>query len=287
MTDDKINDMQEYTEPQTEPQQEYVEEARRHAQHISENYKKLLDKATTGRFEEPVAEYGTAYPETEQLPADAEYAPSAAYGPMETETVIETYPAADNAARISGYTAHPAPASKKALFEGVTYTKGSYMHGPGAAVYTAPAPETGYMAADTVAEAPAEVMAPETVTAPETVMAPSAQSSADDSIPTPRTMLHRTLGEAAEVPAARTGFWAALSTKMRVALAAVTSAIVVAVMLVCMNTAILGSLDADIASKQMRLTQLRQTSEELQDRIDEVRDPGYVDQWAQENGLVR
>ncbi len=277
MTDDKLdnNDTQEYTE-----------EAQRHAQKIAENYRKLLDKATApDRFEaeEPKNTYAApVYSEPAGFVREAE--PIA-----RPEPVTENYLTADNAARISDYTAHPAPKTKKVLFEGVTYTKGGYIHGPtDSAVYSEPAVREETVQAP-VMEAPVmEVPVMQEVAAPTFEAQPQMLDGAeDDSLPTPRTMLHRTVAEEAQEEGLRVGFWSVLSAKMRIALAAVTTAIFIAVTLICINTAILDNINADIAGKQMRLTELRQSAEELQEQIDTTTEPGNVDQWAMDHGMVR
>ncbi len=289
MTDDKL---------QSNDTQEYTEEAQRHAQKIAENYRKLLDKATAPEryveTEEPRSSY-IAPVYDEPLPAAPEYeryeAPQEenyAYAAPAGEEYTENYLTADNAARISGYTAHPAPKTKKVLFEGVTYTKGGYIHGPGAtAVYSQPVVEYTAPVVENAAPAAVEIpvlgqdMAPGAELCDE-----SAEQTADD-VPTARTMLHRTVTEDAELTGLKTGFWSMLSTKVRFALAAVTTTIFIAVALICINTAILDNLNADIANKQMRLTELRRSAGELQEQIDATTDPANVDQWALEHGMIR
>ncbi len=84
------------------------------------------------------------------------------------------------------------------------------------------------------------------------------------------------------------GFFASLSGKVKMALAIVAAAFVVAIALVCINTGIINSMKYDLAARQAELTELTQYSEQLNGRIDEVTDPAFVDDYAEhELGMVR
>ena len=173
---------------------------------------------------------------------------------------------ADNAARIQSYR-RPAVSGGK-LFENVTYKRGGYITGA-----TAAAPE---------------VMMPAAEEIPEATMTPVAEVE-DDALPTAATMLHQkeVKAEAMETVQKGVTFWSALSTKMKAALGTVASALVVLLMIVCINTAVLGTINADISSAQDTLTRVQRTYNQLQNGIGELTDPAYVDGWAQGMGMTK
>lgn len=235
----------------------------RHDKSISENYRKLFEDSVNGAkaasyVSDPV--YAPAAPEEERVSAPAEERPA----------MVRTEVGADNMARIGSY--HRPPASAHArLFEDVTYVKGGYMAGrPAVAEEVAPVGETYAPVGETYAPA-----------------ALYEEVSLDEAAPTPMTMRHYNPEQAAETQADGVGFWSALSAKTKLILAAVAAAIVVCILVVCINTAVLGSVNADIASRRLELERLSRTYGEIEERIEEVTDPGNVDLWAAGNGMVK
>ncbi len=238
-----------------------TEEERRHEERISENYKKLLDLASPVKEREKKAEViNSASVETPEKPSPV---------------LVSVDPSQNTVRRISTFVVPPAPApTKKVLFEDVKYTKGSYTSAPKAAY--APVADPVY------APAAPEVQAPE-------VQAPVAETASpvlteEDVTPTARTMNYRTEQTASEQ---RVGFWAALSTNTKLLLAAVVTAIVVALMIVCINTAVLNNLEAENQEKQAELRRLSQISEELEGRIDDATSTENINEWALEHGMTR
>ncbi len=230
-----------------------------HEGKIAENYKKLLDQSVSVRERAPVVTPAPEKPVQESRP------------PM-----IRTEIGADNNARIHSYRQPPAPA-KTRLFEDVHYVQGSYMTGHAEAVAPSPvfAPAPAVQTEMYVpAPAPAETFAP-------------AAASEDELMPTPLTMRHRR--EEAEAVAQETGvgFWAALSSKTKLALAAIAAAIVVCVMIICINTAALGSMNRGIAERRLELDRLGREYRQVQQQIERATDPDNVDNWAQQSGMVK
>ncbi len=244
-------------------------EAEAHNKEISENYKRLLDSALPTREREtaPVRHEINYYPE--------ETAPAA-------PAFVSVDPSAVNAARLADYIPHPAPAQqgKKMLFEDATYTQGCYTTGPKDSAADSYAPVYG---APVYAPTYADVAAPAANTA--NTASAEAQES-EDLLPTARTMRYHGVKEEM-ITEPQSGFWAALTTKTKVLIAAVVTVIVVALMIVCINTAVIGNMDADIASKRLELERLRRSSEELGQRIEDATDPATVGEWAEQNGMYR
>jgi hypothetical protein len=90
----------------------------------------------------------------------------------------------------------------------------------------------------------------------------------------------------------RTGFKAsvsALSVRMKVILCSVAAAIVLAIVLICVNTGIIRSLDSDLSHLKGRATQERTTYEYLQKESNLYTDPDseIVTEWALENGMTK
>ena len=96
--------------------------------------------------------------------------------------------------------------------------------------------------------APAYAPAP---AAPEVAVAPSEE----DALPTRRTMntlRHATVEAETQ---AQAGFFASLSTRTKVVLAAIATAIVLAIVLICINTGIINAKDAKIESLRKQVLQ--------------------------------
>ncbi|MBR7186621.1 MAG: hypothetical protein IKD43_03960 [Clostridia bacterium] len=168
--------------------------------------------------------------------------------------------APSGAARIADYTQPPAPAkTKEILFEDVTYKKGYYTS-------SREVVEERYELPVMYDPVPKQQVAP----------------IEDEAIPTAATMIHRTAAEEVHV-----GFWAALSAKTKLLLATVGMAIVVAVMIVCVNTAVINSINADIAAKQARLNGIAHATQQLEQEIEDLTDVESVGEWAQQNGMVK
>ena len=83
------------------------------------------------------------------------------------------------------------------------------------------------------------------------------------------------------------GFFAALSTKLKVALTVVAAAILVAVAIIFINTSVLNSMDVRISRERTSLQQLQEEYREVQQRIEDATDPENIAQWAEQNGMVK
>lgn len=114
----------------------------------------------------------------------------------------------------------------------------------------------------------------------------------EDALPTRRTMdtLRRsatvrpaqqeeTVASVQTMPKAK--FWESLSFKAKLAIAIVSVVVVVAIALVCINTGIINSMQADIVAKQAQLQGLAQQSQNILGQIKAVTDPAYVDEYAE------
>ncbi|MDE6676603.1 MAG: hypothetical protein K2K12_02690, partial [Clostridia bacterium] len=130
---------------------------------------------------------------------------------------------ASAAQRLADYKPYSAPASNHTLFDGITYKDGELVSD--VAVKTAPAP----IAQAEVFTAPAPTARVEVMPAP--VYAPAEE----DALPTQRTMDTLRQGTAEVETARRTGLFAGISTRAKIALAAVVFAIVMAIVVICIN----------------------------------------------------
>lgn len=181
------------------------------------------------------------------------------------------------AERIAAYRPYTAPASKKILFEGISYNKESgeiVNRNGGELVLDAPAPQT----------ATAPVSAPQAAPAEQ-----PRETTEEDALPTRRTMDTLNRAEAHTAVAQKGGLlaaWASVSPKTKAVLIAAAVAVVLAIVLVCINTAILNSLNASVAVKEIELTELTETYNGILEEINAVTDPDYVGQWAAENGWI-
>ena len=57
--------------------------------------------------------------------------------------------------------------------------------------------------------------------------------------------------------------------------------------LICVNTGILSSANADIVVKEAQLRDLQTQYAQMQEEIDYLQSDEYIDAWAQQNGMVR
>lgn len=172
--------------------------------------------------------------------------------------------------RVSSYTPVAAPSGKKVLFEDVEYKNGEL-------IGNVPAPSASAAPAVAPAAAPAPVEVPL-----------SAQE--EDALPTKRTMetLRSETSEGA-VAESKTKFLSALSTKTKLVLLSIVCAVVLAIVLICVNTGIINSLDGDLSGLRARVEEQQQTYQTLGEEIEEATDPysQRVVDYAESKGMVR
>lgn len=174
------------------------------------------------------------------------------------------------AERVSQYTAvkSEAPAGRRVLFEGITYKNGE-LYGVAQKQESAPAAEAVAIAAPVAAP----VMAPE--------------GEADDAIPTRRTMDTLRRAEEERVSVARKESVSyALSSKTKLIIAAVALAIVLVIAIICVNTSIINSLNADIAQLQETSQALASQAAEIEQNIAEVTAWEHVMEFAKQLGMI-
>lgn len=167
-----------------------------------------------------------------------------------------------------------APVRGRELFADYDYKDHSLIHKtqPSASAAVAPVP----------AAIPAEVPAARPAKAPAAELDEEDPDN-EDLRPTPRTMRVRSSANERKVESQlHVGFFASLSNTARLVLALVAAAVVVAIALVCINTGIINSLDADIQDRRSELQELNEYSESLNEQIREVTSPDYVDAYAED-----
>ncbi len=252
-------------------------EEREHSDHISENYRRLLfDNAESWT---PAAE-SAAVPTLERRSIRTEaYAPVRETAPVHESVREETaeISPSNTAQRLADYVAYPA-GSKKVLFEGLAYKNGELIDTRAPA--QAPKAETVVAPA-----APAFIPAPAAAPAP--AVAPAQAPAEEDALPTRRTLDTLRRSESDEEEQTRSNPLAALSLKTKLVLFAIAAAIILAIVIVCINTGLLSAVNADILVKNARLEELTQNYTQIQEDLDAIRDPSNIDEWAQEHGLVR
>lgn len=195
--------------------------------------------------------------------------------------------------RIQSYYETPvAPSRKKVLFEDYQYADGEVMRKTGDTMTPV------FEAAVNVVEEPyfdiPEFEYLQDMAMPQ--FAVESEPEEDDALPTRRTM-ETVIRPAAAVQEmalteTRTGFRAAiasLSAKTKAVLISVLSAIVLAIVLICVNTGIIRSLDSDLTNLRSRATQERTTYEYLQEESNRYTDPDseIVAEWAENNGMTK
>ena len=263
-----------------------------HKKRIAENYRKLLfdngedwaagesqmqtrPQAAAASAAAPAAtatlERTPVMPARETIaPVHESVAPAAA-APAAPETDVRTY-SVNTAQRIADYVGYAPAKGKKVLFEGLAIKDGELvdLNAPAAALPAAPA-----MPAMPVMPAPAEVPA-----------APVFTPSEEDALPTRRTLdtLRRTEQRTAEQT--NTSLMSALSLRTKLVLCAIAAAIVLVIALICVNTGILSSANADSIVKESRLRDLQTQYAQMQEELDYITSPEYIDAWAQQNGMV-
>ena len=251
-------------------------EEREHSDHISENYRRLLfDNAESWSC---AAESAVPTLERQSIRTEA-YAPVRETAPVHESVREETaeISPSNTAQRLADYVAYPA-GSKKVLFEGLAYKNGELIdtrapaQAPKAEAVVAPA-------------APAFVPAP--AAAPVPAVAPVQAPAEEDALPTRRTLDTLRRSDSAAEEQTRTNALAALSLKTKLVLCAIAAAIILAIVIVCINTGLLSAVNADILAKNARLEELTRNYTQIQEDLDAIRDPSNIDEWAQENGMVR
>ncbi|MDE5896316.1 MAG: hypothetical protein K2H43_00715 [Clostridia bacterium] len=197
-----------------------------------------------------------------------------------TNDVAVAEPAEETSAHVSGaaqrfadYKAYQAPATKKILFEGITYKNGELIEDVPAEVR----PVRSASAATVVLPAPVSMPAEE-----------------DAAVPAPTTMetLGRSETETAAEESSKVSLLSAVSAKTKLVLAAIVFAIVLAIVVICINTGIINSLDADIEAMRARVQEQKQNYEELARELADMEDPNgswseMVKQYAEKNGMVQ
>ena len=251
-------------------------EEREHSDHISENYRRLLfDNAESWSS---AAESAVPTLERQSIRTEA-YAPVRETAPVHESVREETaeISPSNTAQRLADYVAYPA-GSKKVLFEGLAYKNGELID--------TRAPAQAPKAEAIVAPAtPAFVPAPAAAPAP--AVAPVQAPAEEDALPTRRTLDTLRRSDSAAEEQTRTNALAALSLKTKLVLCAIAAAIILAIVIVCINTGLLSAVNADILAKNARLEELTQNYTQIQEDLDAIRDPSNIDEWAQENGMVR
>ena len=245
-------------------------EEREHSDHISENYRRLLfDNAESWSS---AAESAVPTLERQSIRTEA-YAPVRETAPVHESVREETaeISPSNTAQRLADYVAYPA-GSKKVLFEGLAYKNGELI-------------DTRAPAQAPKAEAVVAPAAPAFVPAP--AVAPVQAPAEEDALPTRRTLDTLRRSDSAAEEQTRTNALAALSLKTKLVLCAIAAAIILAIVIVCINTGLLSAVNADILAKNARLEELTRNYTQIQEDLDAIRDPSNIDEWAQENGMVR
>lgn len=166
------------------------------------------------------------------------------------------------AERMAAYHAYPAPATRHNLFEGLALKNGELV---------------------------SEVSAQQSAPAAEAVAAPSAPAIApeaddEDARPTPRTMAARNM-RTQTVSSEQQSFFASLSTRTKAVLATIAAAVLLVITLICINTAVLNSVNAQIADKQLIVEELQTQTQNVMESIEQITSEDYINAWAELQGM--
>ena len=227
--------------------------------------------------------------------------PRAAEGTRAWPAMPARRESASDPVRVNCYEKLATPARNKDLFKGYVYQDGTLLRKAPDSEMLIPVFETvsniveePYFDIPDYEEPVQDVSYEESVLAAPVVEA--IEEEDEDALPTRRTMETVTRPAATleemETTEAKVGFRAsiaALSTKMKVALVAVVSAIVLAIVLICINSSIIRSLDSDLATLKGRAAEERATYETLKEESDLYTDPDseIVREWAENNGMTK
>ena len=230
-----------------------------------------------------------------------QYVQAAPQEPQPTEAKEEERVLSSNPAeRIKSYVATPAnPSVKHILFADYEYSNGTLLHrDPDTGVmvpafrgseYRADADEKLY---GTVYETPQVQDSVSVADQP----AEEEEVLEEDILPTRRTMQTTALHAApvqevtqAEVKTGLLSAIMALSVRVKAAIIAVAATIILAIVLICINTNIIRSLDSDLSDLQNRATEQQQTYERLREESDRYTDPDseIVRDFAERNGMTK
>lgn len=168
----------------------------------------------------------------------------------------------------SSYTPAVGTPERTRLFEGLTYQNGELIDA------RAPAAEPVYE----TAYAPAEETVPVYEREDE-------ELSEEDALPTVRTL--QSVGRMQEEQQERVGFFASLSVKAKIALAAVAAMVVLMIVMICVNAATLGSVQAEVLSRQEEVVRLTEQSDSIREELDYITDPDTIAEWAQSQNMTR
>ena len=149
------------------------------------------------------------------------------------------------------------------------------------------APVYDMVAAPVAPEAPVQSFVEAPVEAPVAKPAEAITENEEDALPTPRTMetIRRQEQQVAEETHAT--FLSALSTKTKLVLAAVAAIVVILFAVICVNTAIINSLNAGVAAREQQLMELTDEMNGINEEIGQLTSPENVDAWAAEHGMTR
>lgn len=296
-------------DPVLDREQQQTEEEREHRRMMSERMRALLAGDESSAESKPVGAYEYPTLRSEHVPAyqNAAYATTEYHPP-----VVPTSPDAPSAARrLADYVAvtpgmqglhrfgdepaggrvkdyapvepapaEPAPAQKKDLFGNLLLKNGRLIDtsAPAAPTMTVEAPVY-----EPVRETPSYAPQYETAPAFKPSVAPETASyDEDDSKPTPRTMSHQNVAEQKNE-----GLLAALSLRTKLVLAAVAAVIAILLAVVCINTAIINSINGEVSEREEHLTRLTDQLDGINGEIDQLTDPQNVETWAIQHGMSR
>jgi len=296
---------------------EQFSEEQEHGRQISDNYRRLLEPSQTDSapwaenyaYNTPAYNPAVANPSVRMYgvadagyrQAEPEYRTRSERFAEYREPVVPASPEAPSAAKrlddyvpihrgMTGLTrmgdlqnvqssaagvAAPAKEGKRMLFEGLSYQNGELVD---MNATLAPTIDSSYM--------------PENVMDDMFASMPVEQDDEEDSRPTKETLSILDGYRKAEMletrqPEQKTGFLSSLSTNAKIALLTVGAVIVVMIALICVNTAVLGSLKENISDRKEQVEVLEQQVNEIQNEIEEITSPEYIEDWAISQGLVK
>ena len=67
----------------------------------------------------------------------------------------------------------------------------------------------------------------------------------------------------------------------------IAAAVVLIIALICINTGILSSANAEFVVKEAELRDLQTQYAQMQEELDYLQSDEYIDGWAEQNGMVR
>lgn len=110
-------------------------------------------------------------------------------------------------------------------------------------------------------------------------------SSEEDALPSRETMGH--YSEEGEIEDEEDAIpTQGIGSRTKIVLAAIAAAIMILLAVICINAAVIRSLNSDVSFREQTVTDLGETLRGIQSEIEDLTAPEYIESWAAEHGMT-